>query len=90
MEEQPRHPTAREPPEQLGNRAAGGEDAPVGKDEMHRGIHGGVGEIGQVGAVRALAGGKQLDAIVPVPATDASDPRATEGTLTVVQQDRTR
>ena len=90
MEEQPRHPAARKPPEQFGNRAAAGEDAPVGQDEMHRGIHGVVGEVRQVGMAGALAGRKQLDAIVPVPAADSRDPRATEGTLTVVQQDRTR
>ena len=90
MEEEPGHAAAWKPPEQLGNRAAAGEDAPVGKDEVHRGIQGVIREVGQVGVASALAGGKQLEALVPVPAADARHPRATEGTLAVVQQDRTR
>ena len=90
QEEEARNASAWQEPEQLRQGSSPGEDASVLEDEMHPGVHGVVGEIGEVAALEPVAGRDAFDRVVAVPSPDPADPHAAERALPVVQQDRAR
>jgi hypothetical protein len=89
-EEKAGNRSAGEPPEELRNGASATEHAAVREDEVHGSVYGFIRERGELRHARAFAGGKDLDAVPAVPASDPVHPRAAERTVAVVEKYRPR